>query len=281
MKRIRVLPDSVKNKIAAGEVVEGPFSVLKELMENAIDSGAGVIDVEVSGSGLKKILVRDNGEGISREDLPLTIQEHATSKIVTVEDIETITTCGFRGEALSSISSISKFTLLSRSGAEQLGGRLESEGERVDVSDYAGPPGTTAIVENLFYNIPARKKFMKSPSAEMRSIRQTFLRTALAWPAISFSLTIDDDRKLTLPAVDDTAERITQIYGKGVGNGLYYEKLRDIRVAVEGYVSGPDYFKSSRSMQMIYVNRRPVEYKYLGFLLSRGYEAILKKGQYP
>ena len=271
----------MKNKIAAGEVVEGPFSVLKELMENAIDSGAGVIDVEVSGSGLKKILVRDNGEGISREDLPLTIQEHATSKIVTVEDIETITTCGFRGEALSSISSISKFTLLSRSGAEQLGGRLESEGERVDVSDYAGPPGTTAIVENLFYNIPARKKFMKSPSAEMRSIRQTFLRTALAWPAISFSLTIDDDRKLTLPAVDDTAERITQIYGKGVGNGLYYEKLRDIRVAVEGYVSGPDYFKSSRSMQMIYVNRRPVEYKYLGFLLSRGYEAILKKGQYP
>lgn len=281
MKHIHILPDSVKNKIAAGEVVEGPFSVMKELMENAIDSGARVIDVEVSGSGLKKILVRDNGDGISREDLPLTIQEHATSKISSIEDIETITTCGFRGEALSSISSISKLTLLSRTGDEEAGGRLVSEGDRVDVSDYAGPVGTTVIVENLFYNIPARKKFMKSPSSELRNLRQTFMRTALAWPEISFSLTIDDDRRLTLPAAADTGERITRIYGKGVGDGLYFEKLRDIRVTVEGYVSRPDYFKSSRSMQMIYVNRRPVEYKYLGFLLSRAYEAILKKGQYP
>ncbi|HQO02838.1 MAG TPA: DNA mismatch repair endonuclease MutL [Spirochaetota bacterium] len=281
MKHIHILPDSVKNKIAAGEVVEGPFSVMKELMENAIDSGARVIDVEVSGSGLKKILVRDNGDGISREDLPLTIQEHATSKISSIEDIETITTCGFRGEALSSISSISKLTLLSRTGDEEAGGRLVSEGDRVDVSDYAGPVGTTVIVENLFYNIPARKKFMKSPSSELRNLRQTFMRTALAWPEISFSLTIDDDRRLMLPAAADTGERITGIYGKGVGDGLYFEKLRDIRVTVEGYVSRPDYFKSSRSMQMIYVNRRPVEYKYLGFLLSRAYEAILKKGQYP
>ncbi|HPB82790.1 MAG TPA: DNA mismatch repair endonuclease MutL, partial [Spirochaetota bacterium] len=185
MKHIHILPDSVKNKIAAGEVVEGPFSVMKELMENAIDSGARVIDVEVSGSGLKKILVRDNGDGISREDLPLTIQEHATSKISSIEDIETITTCGFRGEALSSISSISKLTLLSRTGDEEAGGRLVSEGDRVDVSDYAGPVGTTVIVENLFYNIPARKKFMKSPSSELRNLRQTFMRTALAWPEIS------------------------------------------------------------------------------------------------
>lgn len=280
MPRIQILPESVKNKIAAGEVVEGPFSVVKELLENSIDADASEIDVEVSDSGLKKITVRDNGTGIHRDDLPLAVQNHATSKIKDIWDIERISSFGFRGEALASISSISKLTIISRSVEEDMGAKLTGFNEKNELADYAGAAGTTVIIENLFYNIPARKKFLKSKSAELRKIREAFLKTALAKPGIGFSLTIDDRRAVTLKIVSTLEERIEQIYGKQTAEHLNFESIKD-KIEISGYFSKPDFLKSSRTMQSVYVNGRPIEYKYLRFLLSKTYEAIAPKGSHP
>jgi DNA mismatch repair protein MutL len=281
MNRIKVLPDSVKRKIAAGEVVEGPFSVVKELMENSLDAGSTEIHVEVQESGLKKILVRDNGFGIFREDLPLSIREYATSKIESFGDIDRILSYGFRGEALSSISSISRLTILTRSRDEDSGSRLMSSESGVEVHDYAGPYGTTVIVENLYYNVPARKKFLKAKSTELRRVREAFLRIALSNPGVSFSFSVNDKRQITLPGADKVSDRIQQIYGDGILDKLYFDRMRDIKVEISGYLSKPDFLKSSRSMQILFVNNRPVEYRYLGYLLTRAYEAIAAKGQHP
>ncbi len=280
-ERIRVLPDSVKKKIAAGEVVEGPFSVVKELVENSIDAGAGRIDVQVYDSGLKKIVVRDDGRGINREDVRLALMEHATSKIGDIHDIERVGSYGFRGEALSSISSVSRFTILTRREGEETGIRLVASEDGVELSDYAGAAGTTIIVENIFYNVPARKKFLRSPRAELRSIREALLRIALPNHDIEFTLDVDDGRVFTLMGAEDTGERIAQIYGTGILDDLCHDVLNDIKVTVSGFFSKPHYMKSSRSMQFLFVNRRPVEYKYLGFLLSKAYEAMAPGGKHP
>jgi DNA mismatch repair protein MutL len=281
MNRIKILPDSVKRKIAAGEVVEGPFSVVKELIENSLDAGSTEIDVEVQESGLKRILVRDNGIGIFREDLPLSVREYATSKIEHLGDIDRILSYGFRGEALSSISSISQLTILTKSPDEDSGSRLMSSDGSVEIHDYAGPNGTTVIVENLYYNVPARKKFLKARSTELRRVRETFLRIALSNPGVSFSFSVDGKRQITLPSSDEVSDRIQQIYGEGILDKLYFDRMRDIKVEISGYLSKPDSLKSSRSMQILFVNKRPVEYRYLGYLLSRAYEAIAAKGQHP
>ncbi len=281
MNRIKILPDSVKRKIAAGEVVEGPFSVVKELIENSLDAGSTEIYVEVQESGLKRILVRDNGIGIFREDLPLSIREYATSKIEHFGDIDRILSYGFRGEALSSISSISQLTILTKSPAEDFGSRLISSDGSVEIHDYAGPNGTTVIVENLYYNVPARKKFLKAKSTELRRVRETFLRMALSNPGVSFYFSVDDKRQITLPSSDEVSDRIQQVYGEGILDKLYFDRMRDIKVEISGYLSKPDFLKSSRAMQILFVNKRPVEYRYLGYLLSRAYEAIAAKGQHP
>ena len=280
MSRIILLSESVKNKIAAGEVVEGPFSVVKELIENSIDAEATEIDVEIFDGGLKKIVIKDNGTGIHKDDLTLAVQNHATSKIKDITDIEKIYSYGFRGEALASISSISRLTIISRSAEEEFGAKLVCINEDTETHDYAGATGTTVIIENLFYNIPARKKFLKSKGTEVRKIRETFLRTALSKPTISFSLSIDEKRVITLSSVSTQKERLEQIYGKSAVDNLYYDTLTD-RAEISGFFSRPDFLKSSRSMQALYVNGRPVEFKYLGFLLSKIYEAIAPRGSHP
>ncbi len=280
MSRIKILPESVKNKIAAGEVVEGPFSVVKELLENSIDAEASEIDVEIFDSGLKKIVARDNGTGIHKDDLPLAVQNHATSKISDISDIERISSYGFRGEALASISSIARLSIISRSVEEDMGAKLTSFNEQTELTDYAGAAGTTIIIENLFYNIPARKKFLKSKSAELRKIREVFLKTALAKPDISFSLSIEEKRVITLKSANRLEERIEQIYGKSTIDNLNFEKLND-KTEISGFFSKPDFLKSSRSMQALYVNGRHIEFKYLGFLLSKVYDAVAPKGSHP
>lgn len=280
-EHIAILPESVKKQIAAGEVVEGPFSVLKELIENSLDAGATRIDVEVSEAGLQKLMVRDNGRGIYREDLPLAIQEHATSKIRNIDDIYQIFSFGFRGEALSSIASIAKVTILSRRESEETGGRLQAEGDELEIVDYCGPVGTTVIVENLFYNTPARKKFIKAPAVEQRRIRETLLLIAVANPSVTFTLTSNQKRQLTLPEAVDYKERLSQIEGDEFAGRLLYSELKDIKVTVKGYFSDATYFKSNRSYQQLYVNQRPVEFKNLNFQLRRAYEAMLRQGQYP
>lgn len=280
MNRIKELPDSVKQKIAAGEVVEGPFSIVKELLENALDASATEISLQLLDSGLKKIQVTDNGYGIYKDDILLTIKEHATSKIKDVYDIESISSYGFRGEALSSISSISKFTLMSRSIDEEIGGKLVVDGD-VEFLDFAGQTGTTIIVENLFYNIPARKRFLKAKRTELRYVREIFLKVALINFDVSFFLDVDEKRNISLPATETLKERIAQIYGNDAVDNLYFESLTDLKVSISGFISRPNYMKSSRSMQLLYINDRVVEYKYLGFLLSKAYEAVALRGKHP
>lgn len=279
--RIQILPDDVKHKIAAGEVVEGPFSVLKELLENSIDAGAKHIDVEIEEAGMKKILVRDDGEGIARDDMPFVAKEHATSKIRKIEDISSIATYGFRGEALSSIASISELTIISRRRDEELGTKLISKGGNCELVDYAGPPGCTVIAENLFFNVPARKKFLRSPSHELRSIKDVFFKIAIACPNISFRLTVDGKSQSVLPAAASLRERIVQIHGDAVARHLIEGELRDLRASISGLVSGPAFHRPNRSLQFLYVNGRPVEHKPLGFLLSKSYESMLRHGEHP
>jgi len=281
MNRIIHLPDHLKNIIAAGEVVEGPFSVVKELMENSIDASAHSVDVAVYDCGLKKITVRDDGAGILRDDITLSIQEHATSKIRDSSGLEKITTFGFRGEALSSIASISDIVILSKTSGESEGARLVSSAGEVTVSGFAGTQGTTVIVENLFYNTPARKKFLKSKKTELRNIRDTVLKMALPAYNISFTLEVDSKREITLPSVNSYDERIRQVFGTQVFNSLYSDELFDLKVKLKGYLSKPDFMKSSRNMQYLYINGRPVENRFLSFHLSRAYDAVIPRGKYP
>ncbi len=281
MKRIKVLPDSVRKKIAAGEVVEGPFSVIKELLENSLDAGATEIDVQVHDSGLKKILVRDNGQGIEPEDIELVIADYATSKIDDVYDIHRVDTYGFRGEAVSSISSISDITILSRRHECETGVRLSGSDRGVETGDFAGPGGTTVIVENLFYNVPARKKFLKTRRTEMRYIRETFLKASLPHPGTAFTLDVDGKRHITLGKVSSPDERVGQIYGNEVLDNLSFESMQDIKVRINGFFSQPGFMRSSRSMQLLYINRRPVEFKYFGYILMKAYEAIAVRGKHP
>ncbi|HSV97506.1 MAG TPA: DNA mismatch repair endonuclease MutL [Spirochaetota bacterium] len=281
MNRIQILPESVKKKIAAGEVVEGPFSVVKELVENSIDAASTEIEVEIYDSGLKKIVVRDNGSGIHRDDVALALMEHATSKIREIGDIERIATFGFRGEALSSIAEISRITMYTRTSGGEEGARLAYREGSLEMRDYAGPVGTTIIVENLFYNTPARKKFLKSKTTEMRNIRAIFLRMALAHPEIRFALLSEGKPGIRLERTSSIAERAAQVYGSETMKRLQPARLSDISVSIEGFLSTPEFLKSTRSMQMLYVNRRAVEYRYLGFLLSRAYEGIAAQGRLP
>lgn len=281
MKRIHLLPDTVKSKIAAGEVIEGPFSIVKELMENSLDAGASEIVVQVFDSGMKKIMVKDNGYGIVPDDIQLAIAEHATSKINDIHDIEKISTFGFRGEALSSIASVSELTILSRPVEFEIGKRLTGSQGNYEESDFAGPAGTTVIVENLFFDIPARKKFLKSKGTESRFIREIFLKIAVANPGVSFFLEVDEKRKVSLQAVDDTGLRIQQVYGKETFSRLHYQKIQDIKVIIEGFLSSPDGLFASRNMQLLFINGRPVDHKYFSFILSRAYEGIAIKGKYP
>jgi DNA mismatch repair protein MutL len=281
LQRIQILPDAVKKKIAAGEVIEGPHSVVKELMENSIDAGASEINVEILDSGLKKIAVRDNGCGIHSDDLPMAVMEHATSKIRDLADIESISSLGFRGEALSSISAVSRVTVLSRAGDGETGARMVCREGSIEVSDYAGPRGTAVVVENLFYSTPARKKFLKGKAAELRNIKNVFLKIALAHPGTSFSLNSEDKRLLTLDAAPGREERIAQVFGRETLQRLYGASVSDLKVRVDGFLSRPDFLKSSRSMQILYVNDRLIEYRYLGYLLSRAYEAVAPRGRYP
>lgn len=279
--RIIQLSDAVKKKIAAGEVIEGPFSAVKELIENSIDAGASSIDVKITGAGLKKIVVADDGRGIFPDDIESAVAEHATSKIKNAEDISSIISYGFRGEALSSLSSISRLTILSRRRELETGARLETADGKNNISAYAGPAGTIVIAENLFYSVPARKKFLRAERAELRRVREVLLASALANHRISFTLESDEKRIVTLPACESETDRITQIYGKEVAISLTRESITDIKVKIEGWFSKLGHMRASRSMQSLFVNGRPVEHPHLSFHLSRAYESIAAKGEYP
>lgn len=281
MAKINLLDPSVFNMISAGEVVERPASVVKELVENSIDAGATQIDITIADGGLKRIQVSDNGIGIEKDDIRSAFLPHATSKLSRIRDLETLSTLGFRGEALASISSVSEVTVISKTANDDtasyiylVGGKVVDE--RVDSRSN----GTTMTVENLFYNTPARLKFMKAPSAEQRAIVSTIEKIVFSNPHISIS--VNDGKKLIFEHQSgDLKDAICSIWG-----GETFEKMIPINfeksgIKVTGYVSSLDFAKATRTWQAYVVNGRAVENRDLTLAIDKAYEGKLVKGNYP
>ena len=283
MSKIHHLPDHVANQIAAGEVVERPASVAKELVENAIDAGASRIVVEIEGGGRRLLKVSDDGEGMVRDDAILAFERHATSKISTVEDLSRITTLGFRGEALASIASVSRVELLTCCEGSHAGTRVIIDGGRMrDVKDTAHPRGTTIIVRDLFFNVPARRKFLRSEATESFHLTNLVTHYGLAHPEIAFSLLNNGREVLHAAAAQDLRERSYQIFGSA-----FLENLLEVRgghptvARISGYVSAPRDRRTSRDAQFLFVNGRFVRDRLIARALSDGYRSILPHGVYP
>jgi DNA mismatch repair protein MutL len=280
--QIRVLPVHVANKIAAGEVVERPAAVLKEIMENSLDAGATIIDVEVVAGGRTLLSVSDNGSGMSRDDALLSVERHATSKIHDVDDIENIQTMGFRGEALAAISSVSRFRLVTKREADETGTELVITGGRmVDVKDVGCPSGTTVEVRDLFHNVPARKKFLRSHQTELGHLRQTFLFLALGRPDVAMSLKVDGRDLLRLPANSGLGDRVVDFYGSDYRKALQAVEHQQDGISVKGYVGLPMHNRGDRSEQHIFVNGRAASAPVLGYALREGYYSTMPAGRHP
>ena len=269
---IRLLPNHVANKIAAGEVVERPASVLKELLENALDAGATRIDVVVTAGGRTLVSVRDNGCGMNREDALLSLERHATSKIRDVDDIERISTLGFRGEAIPSIASVSRFTLTTRRADAEEGTRLVvNAGTLAEVKTCGAPPGTCIEVRDLFCNVPARRKFLRAFVTEEGHIRATFTVHALAHPDVGFSLTLDGREVYRLPPGATLEERIRALFGAPFAESLLPVASDVGSVHVHGYAERPGHDANLRRDQFVFVNGRPATAAAITYALREAY----------
>ncbi len=283
MSKIRVLSDHVANQIAAGEVVERPASVVKELVENAIDAGARRVEVDVEAGGRRLLRVTDDGEGMTRDDAVLAFERHATSKITSAEDLSAISTLGFRGEALASIASVARVELVTQREGETEGTRVLIEGGRMrDVAPAARPRGTTVGVRDLFFNVPARRKFLRSEATESFHLTNLITHYALAHPEIAFALSNNGREVLRCTAAADLRERAYQIFGaEFLENLLAVGGGQRAVAAVRGYVSAPHERRTTRDAQYLFVNGRYVRDRLVARALSEGYRTVLPHGAYP
>ncbi len=278
---IKLLPDTVANQIAAGEVIQRPASAVKELLENAVDAGATKIDVVIKDAGKTLIQVTDNGCGMSPVDIRMCFERHATSKIQKAEDLFAIHTLGFRGEAMASIAAIAHVEAKSRLHEEELGTCLRMEGARV-ISQEPCPckPGTTIAVKNLFFNVPARRNFLKSDQAEMRHIVEEFHRVALIQPGIAFSLTHNNKLIYQLPAGSEKS-RIVGIFGKAYDQRLLPVEQKTDRLALKGFIVKPQFAKKTRGEQYFFVNHRFIKHAYLNHAVTHAFSELLPADAYP
>ena len=283
MSKIRVLADHVANQIAAGEVVERPASVAKELVENSIDAGATRITIEIEAGGRRLLKVSDDGEGMVRDDAILAFERHATSKIRASDDLIAIGTLGFRGEALASIASVAKVELTTSTEEAAAGTRVNVDGGRMrDVKDAAHPRGTTLIVRDLFFNVPARRKFLRSEATETFHLTNLITHYALAHPEIAFAFVNNGRDVVRAVAAKNRRERAYQIFGEAFLENLLEVDGGEAGVArVTGFVSAPRDRRTSRDSQYLFVNRRFVRDRMIGRSLSEGYRSILPYGVYP
>lgn len=282
MNKIILLPPEVSQKIAAGEVVERPFSVVKELVENSLDAGASEIKVELVEGGKELIRITDNGCGMSREDALICFQRHSTSKISSDKDLAGISTLGFRGEALPSISAVSRVILKSADGQARKGTLIEREGEEtLRVQDTAFPRGTCVEVRDLFFNLPARKKFLRTGRSELGSIVKFLIPEVLAYPEVRFSLYHGKREVFAYPPVGSLQERIYQVYGKSLLDRLMLIDFKDASLRLFGYVSRPPLGRTDRTHQFFYVNKRPVKDRILQSALNQAFRNFLEKDHYP
>lgn len=279
--KIHILPDFIANQIAAGEVVQRPESVVKELVENSLDSGANEIAVIIQDGGKQLISIIDNGCGMSNEDLLLSVKRHATSKISTQEDLERITTFGFRGEALASISSVSNLEIRTRYEENPIGAKLISEPNKEPVVEsYNQEKGTQIFVKNLFYNVPARRKFLKSKLTEVRHISDTLIRFALANPSVRFTY-YNEDLLIFDVKPSSIKERIQKLLGGSTNDGFMQIEYQNELMKVSGYIGNPSLARPSSSGQYLFVNRRPIESRNLSFAIYSAFEQLLEKNHKP
>jgi len=278
---IRKLAPDVSSRIAAGEVIERPASVCKELIENAIDALAERITIEISEGGRSRIRISDDGTGIRASDLPLAALNFSTSKISSVEDISNISTLGFRGEALASIGAVSSLAILSRSADEEVGREMIwKEGVEIQDSPQARTRGTDVTVEDLFGNLPARKKFLASPASEMRRISSLVQTYALAYPAVSFILRNESTDLHSYP-VSTIEERVEAVLGSQVYRHLRFFERRTGGTALSGYISQPDLTRGNRGLQFFFVNRRAVKDRLLSHAVHQAYHALIPRDRFP
>ncbi len=281
--KISVLTPDLIGKIAAGEVVERPASVVKELVENSIDAGSTRVEIVVKGGGRLLIRVQDDGEGMSREDAILAFQRHATSKIRTDQDLLSIQTLGFRGEALPSIAAVSKVRMVTASrGSRGVGTELFLEGGKLLKVQEAGiPEGTLVEVKELFFNTPARLKFLRSVSTETGHISHLLHQQALAHPEISFRLSHENRLLMDLPSVQDRTQRVRQIYGDSLTQHLLLVQSEWGGIKIWGMITKPPHTKSTRAYQEVFVNRRAISSPFVLHAVYEAYDTALMKGQHP
>ena len=280
--KIHVLPEDVASQIAAGEVVERPASVVKELVENAIDAGASQIEIRIEDAGRKLVEVADNGSGIPHEELSLAVMRHATSKIQNAGDLFHILTLGFRGEALASIASVSRLTVVSRVSNEASGGRFKVEGGQVVAAERAGVPvGTVVTVQELFYNVPARLKFLKSDTTERTRISELISHYALAYPGIRFRLV--SEGKTVFQSSGNGAERevLAGIYGVEIAREMLAVHFEEEPLQISGFISPVSLTRSNRKEISFFVNGRWIQDPALSSALLQAYHTYLMVGRYP
>lgn len=279
-REVRLLDTNTSNQIAAGEVVEKPASVVKELVENALDAGADSIEVTIFEGGTEYIRVADNGCGMTEQNARMALQRHATSKIREVDDLRSLHTLGFRGEALPSIASVSRFELLTRPQQEELATSIKVNGGEVEECiQTGGPAGTTVIVKDLFYNVPARRKFLKTVSTEGRYITEMLTRIALARPDVRFKLTSNDKEVLVTPGLGNLKDTITALYGKKVSEDLLPVKLDGVfaGILVQGFIGKPTLLKGTRGWQTILVNGRSISNLMISKAIEHAYQSQIPK----
>ncbi len=280
--RIHLLDEATISKIAAGEVIERPASAVKELLDNSIDAGATEIKVEIEGSGVKRISVRDNGYGMSHVDASMAFKKHATSKLTSIDDLETVRTLGFRGEALSSMAAVAKVTLITRRSRDVAGTKVLAGSDGLEsISEVGAPVGTTVDVADLFHSTPARRKYLKSSRTELAHITDVLTSYAIAHPDISFTLLNEGKIVLRSPATNNMFDNIVHIHGAEVARSLVPVVWENDLVKISGYISKPELSRSGSDLQSFYINGRSISSKAISNALRLGYYTLLPKGRYP
>ncbi|MBU2591477.1 MAG: DNA mismatch repair endonuclease MutL [Nitrospinae bacterium] len=279
---ITILPDEISNRLAAGEVVERPASVVKELIENAIDAGSDKITVEVSGGNRGQIIITDNGTGMIRDDAVLSLQRHATSKIKSADDIFCITTLGFRGEALPSIASVSKLKITTFNEAEEVGTAINIEGGKItDIKDAPPIRGTSIEVSDIFFNVPARQKFLSSETTELSHIQETVIKETLANPAIGFKFIKNKKVVFDLPATNNLKERIAKLFGSEIDENLIRVEHAVEGKRIFGFISKAGYSRKTRDQQFLFLNNRNIRDKVVNHAVYEGLRTLFPRDRHP
>lgn len=278
---IKILPESLANKIAAGEVIQRPASAVKELIENAIDAQAKSVAVIIEDGGKSLIQVVDDGTGMSIDDALIAFQRHATSKIATYDDLENITTLGFRGEALASISAVAQIEMITRIASSDTAVRVSNHSSSlIDYTACAGPVGTSVVAKNLFYNTPGRKNFLKSTPTEFKHVIDAVQRMAIAYPEIAWKFISNGETIFNLhPA--PMAERLTDIFGERLTSSLLPIEQENELVRLRGFLSRPDFSRKTRTEQFLFLNRRYILNRSIAYAVVQGYENLLLRGTFP